>query len=158
MTPAGDVLTPDVIPKGRRWRSERLRRPTAMAAPTRGTVVEVDTLRRGLLVLVASACVVSCALAVASSGAATGPTGSPPALVQQVAPSGGSVQVCSPTEKCVPTSPTNRLVPAAPVLTVGFLALGVVVLVDRRRRQPGPRITSAPVGIPLAVFRPPIAR
>jgi len=117
----------------------------------------VRTIRRSFLLLAVITFVLGAVLTVAD---ATGPVGSPASghgALAQAAPSRPPVQSCSSREQCTPEAPLNSPAPAPQMLSLGFIAAGVAILVDHHRRRRSPWDTLAPFGALSEVFRPPIA-
>lgn len=116
----------------------------------------VQTIRRGLLLTVATVCLFGAVITVASpvqslhvvaqnSGAAS------------IAPAHPAPHLCLDSEHCAPVTPLNGAVTVPPIVSIGFIAAVVGVLIGLRRRRIGQDEGHLAIAVRSPIFRPPIA-
>jgi hypothetical protein len=115
----------------------------------------VHTIRRGLLLFAATIFLFGAVITL-TSGLQPGPSASGRSAAAASAPP--ARDLCFSTEKCVPVTPFNGPVTAPPIVSVGFMAVGLTVLVGLRWRRVGPAGNRLALAVQSAVYRPPIAR
>ena len=117
----------------------------------------VRTIGRGLLLFAATVCIFGAVITL-TSGLQPGASGSGGAGVEMAATPQPTLRVCLSTERCVPVAPFNSSVTVPPIVSIGFVAAALAVLIDLRRRRAGLGDGRLALAVRSAIFRPPIAR
>src|ERR1700677_2658994 len=99
----------------------------------------VHTIRRSLLRLATMTFLLGAMLTMAVALGTSGLSMSGQGHLAQAAPTKPTVQICTSREQCTPEAPLNSPAPVPQILSFGFIAASVAILVDRHRRTKSPK-------------------
>ena len=75
-----------------------------------------------------------------------------------IAPTHPAPHLCLDSEHCAPAMPLNGAVTVPPIVSIGFIAAVLGVLIGLRRRRMGQDEGHLALAVRSPIFRPPIAR